>query len=516
MRPQSFAFVAVVALMGFVCVGGAPPAAAQDGFTLNRYRMPPTSDEGFGLYMPAPPPHLTLDLRLGIDYAYGSLAVSPTVGMERQSDERQYLVENTFATHFAASFGLADWFGVFVTLPVSWVQSGSDAAGLLPGFTPISGPAAGDFGIGLRAKFAGERERPTEGAGFALGVVMSVLVPSGVTESLASDGSVGFQAVASASIPTAVFTPIVNLGFNYRPEADYMGLLRTGSELTFGVGGHIHLDPVRLEAELRGAASFIAERDQVPLEVLLGAHFALGSGLTAGIAADFGITQAPGVPAVRMLGTFGAAIGFGGDDGGGGGGDGGGGGGGGSADDADGDGIPDSVDECPTRAEDADGIEDDDGCPEDDADGDGNPDTDDFCPLQPETINDYLDDDGCPDGAQIEGVQLVTSEPILFTNRGAALSAEIQAMLSLVAELLADHPEIALVQIEGHAAQNEGNTNRTLGLSEARAEAVVAYLVDQGVQAGRLTFVGMGADVPATAGEHDQNRRVTFRILERR
>jgi OOP family OmpA-OmpF porin len=65
--------------------------------------------------------------------------------------------------------------------------------------------------------------------------------------------------------------------------------------------------------------------------------------------------------------------------------------------DTDGDGIPDSVDKCPTQPEDKDGFQDDDGCPDPDNDGDGIPDAQDKCPMVPETKNGIDDDDGCPE-----------------------------------------------------------------------------------------------------------------------
>jgi hypothetical protein len=67
--------------------------------------------------------------------------------------------------------------------------------------------------------------------------------------------------------------------------------------------------------------------------------------------------------------------------------------------DADHDGISDSKDKCPNVAEDMDGIDDMDGCPEEDPDGDqdGVPDHEDDCPEAKETINGIDDDDGCPD-----------------------------------------------------------------------------------------------------------------------
>ncbi len=529
MRLRSSFFLAVLALAAAL-FALCPSVGEAQGFALNRYYMPPSSTDGFGLFLPAPPAHLTLDARLAVDYAYGPLAVSTTTADGRDRDG--YLVENSFTTHFALSLGLADFLGAFVSLPVTWVQSGTDLSTELPGLVPVQGPAAGDFTLGLRAKLVGERQRPTDGIDVGLGLAAALLLPSGVQSSLTGDGGVGVRAIATLALASAIITPIVNLGFAYRPESEYIPqgltspiLARPGSELLFGVGAHLYLDPVRVEAELRGATTVTSGQafsgDAVPIEVLLGAHFALGSGFTAGLALDAGVTQGVGVPAIRILGTLGYAIplasegsgegdeelgddevGDGSEET--------------SGEDRDGDGIPDSRDRCPDQAEDQDGHADDDGCPEEDADGDGNPDNDDFCPDQPETVNDYLDDDGCPDGATIDGSQIVTTEPILFAHRRAQLEEGVQASLALIAELLNDNAEIALVQVEGHAAANEGNTNRALRLSEARAEAVMEFLIHNGVDAGRLTFVGMGSDVPVSEGSPDENRRVTFRILQRR
>ncbi|MGZ3438182.1 MAG: OmpA family protein, partial [Polyangia bacterium] len=65
--------------------------------------------------------------------------------------------------------------------------------------------------------------------------------------------------------------------------------------------------------------------------------------------------------------------------------------------DADGDGVPDAQDLCPTEPEDRDGFPDDDGCPDPDNDGDGIPDAADRCPNEPEDRDLFRDDDGCPD-----------------------------------------------------------------------------------------------------------------------
>jgi len=65
--------------------------------------------------------------------------------------------------------------------------------------------------------------------------------------------------------------------------------------------------------------------------------------------------------------------------------------------DTDGDGIPDNVDKCVSDAEDKDGFDDEDGCPDPDNDNDGVVDTKDNCPLKAEDLDGYDDGDGCPD-----------------------------------------------------------------------------------------------------------------------
>jgi OOP family OmpA-OmpF porin len=65
--------------------------------------------------------------------------------------------------------------------------------------------------------------------------------------------------------------------------------------------------------------------------------------------------------------------------------------------DTDGDGIPDDKDQCPQTAEDKDGFQDEDGCPDPDNDGDGVPDAADKCQKEPEDHDGFQDEDGCPE-----------------------------------------------------------------------------------------------------------------------
>lgn len=65
--------------------------------------------------------------------------------------------------------------------------------------------------------------------------------------------------------------------------------------------------------------------------------------------------------------------------------------------DKDFDGIPNSKDKCPLEAEDKDGFEDEDGCPDLDNDKDGIADLKDKAPLEAEDMDGFEDTDGAPD-----------------------------------------------------------------------------------------------------------------------
>lgn len=73
-----------------------------------------------------------------------------------------------------------------------------------------------------------------------------------------------------------------------------------------------------------------------------------------------------------------------------------------SGTDTDADGIEDLFDHCADRAEDWDGFEDGDGCPDLDNDQDGILDKADKCPMMAESFNGYKDQDGCPDFSKDE------------------------------------------------------------------------------------------------------------------
>lgn len=171
--------------------------------------------------------------------------------------------------------------------------------------------------------------------------------------------------------------------------------------------------------------------------------------------------------------------------------------------DADGDGVVDSADRCPNTP--AGTAVDQFGCPRD-SDGDGVLDTADRCPATP--VGTTVDRVGC--AAIFEAGKPLVLKGVNFETGKATLLPESQVVLDSVATSLIDNPEVT-VEVGGHT-DNTGRRTTNLRLSQARADAVKAYLVSKGINADRMTTKGYGPDSPtadnATADGRAANRRV--------
>jgi outer membrane protein OmpA-like peptidoglycan-associated protein len=182
--------------------------------------------------------------------------------------------------------------------------------------------------------------------------------------------------------------------------------------------------------------------------------------------------------------------------------------------DNDGDGIPDVQDQCPGQAEDLDGFEDSDGCPDLDNDKDGILDKDDKCPNAAETFNGFEDTDGCPDDAPIN----FPLAHINFKFGTAEISgADPIPVLEEVVRIMKEHPAIT-VEVQGHT-DNIGADASNQVLSEKRAQAVKDYVVKRGIAADRLTTRGFGEGKPIDTNDTDlgraRNRRIEFVVVKR-
>lgn len=192
--------------------------------------------------------------------------------------------------------------------------------------------------------------------------------------------------------------------------------------------------------------------------------------------------------------------------------------------DRDYDGVPDEIDQCPSVAEDHDGFEDEDGCPDRDDDNDGLPDSEDRCPRAAETVNDFEDEDGCPDQAppgrervEVDGQHLVTRQRVYFNVGQTRVQPLFFPTLIAVAEYLQAHPEVRSVRIDTHA-DDRGTRREGFSLSLRRAQSIRDFLVQRGVNPSRLSLAGYG-DLAPLDRAHDEvtrarNRRVEFVITD--
>ena len=193
--------------------------------------------------------------------------------------------------------------------------------------------------------------------------------------------------------------------------------------------------------------------------------------------------------------------------------------------DNDADSIQDVADRCPDEKEDVDGFEDDDGCPDEDNDGDGFADKSDRCPNDPETVNGVDDDDGCPDIRAQTGPQEspdridLRGNKIEFAGNSERLTNASRVILGQVGALIKDRT--LTIRVEVHTALGTRSRNarqvtrqkqRDKDLSQRRAQAILDYLVAQGVPLAQLQAVGLGSDRPLGANppEDPINERVDF------
>lgn len=104
---------------------------------------------------------------------------------------------------------------------------------------------------------------------------------------------------------------------------------------------------------------------------------------------------------------------------------------------------------------------------------------------------------------------------VAFATGSAELIATSRDELDILAAILLDNANVK-IEINGHT-DNVGDAAKNQKLSEERAKAVYAYLVDKGVNAENLSYKGYGDTNPKADNETDagraQNRRTDFTIL---
>ncbi|HEY3498337.1 MAG TPA: OmpA family protein, partial [Polyangiaceae bacterium] len=185
--------------------------------------------------------------------------------------------------------------------------------------------------------------------------------------------------------------------------------------------------------------------------------------------------------------------------------------------DRDGDGVFDEKDACPDLAGVASEDPDKNGCPPD-TDGDGIRDDQDACPRERGKPDPDPKKNGCPTLVRVTEKEIVILQKVEFKTGSHVILPASDELLEQVAEVLRDHAEIKLIEIQGHT-DNRGGAAYNKRLSERRAASVLEWLATRGkVAEDRLTSKGLGMEAPiaenTTEPGRQTNRRVEFKIVE--
>ena len=307
-----------------------------------------------------------------------SIANGMTIGTDRVIKQRTLF-------DLGVAFAFLGRFEAGVRMPM-YAQSGDafdpqHAAGM-PG---ASGTARGNLVVDGKARLI---HLP----GFSLGAGLALTLPTATRGELAGSDKPEVHPLLLATfsaVPRLTLT--INAGAALRATTQ-MGFVTQKSGFAWAGGASFQLtDAIFAVAEAFGESASQASGAMVtlaPAEGLVGGRFLLGDSVSVGLAVGRGLTTSAGAPELRGVVSLAVSqavrtylphppphV-----DG-----------------DADGDGIPDSIDQCPNEPEDRDLFQDDDGCPDPDNDGDGIPDAIDKCPLDAEDKDGFEDEDGCPD-----------------------------------------------------------------------------------------------------------------------
>ena len=465
--------------------GSAHAQRGPDGFRVDRFEIAPSVEDGIVVQDPGVLGHMTWSVNAALGFTNTLLRVVPRLSTDDGID----VVGTRLSTYLDFAIGLGNRFELNASVPFAVVQASQSgtAAGIMLRSAGTS--AVGDARVGGSVLFYGKARGPQ------VGLAGTVTLPTGSKDSFTGDGRFGGEVLAAASYVEPRYRVVINGGVRLRPVTDYV-TSEQGTELVARAGLFVPMLKDRLMTSLElDLTARAAGRDAYkalgsPVLPMLGARYHFPSGIRAGVGVGMGVTEAPGSPGVRVLLTVGYSpepephkpglV---------------------ATTDSDGDGIPDNLDKCPQQAENKNGVEDEDGCP-------------DPAVLDPDRITDSPPDPSAP----LTLEQVVTlPAPIEFKFDTAIMLPGAEVYLLQVLDILKKHPEVEKLEIQGHTSA-EGGPEYNLRLSNDRAKAVYQWLVDHGIDGQRLVPRGYGLTVPLFPNDTEQhrqrNRRVQFRMLQ--
>jgi OmpA-OmpF porin, OOP family len=289
-------------------------------------------------------------------------------------------VRNQFSLDYTAGIGLGERLALGLSLPTVLYQEGDELPRSLGNGT-LPTTSIGDLGLSAKAALL----PPGAFGGLGFGALAELTLPTGNGASYVSESSATGGLRLLGELGLVALTLRASVGARVRgSEQDYAGE-RFGHDLPWGLGLSVRPQAFGLDdaghwvwtLEGRGALALseFASGPQSPATLGAGARYAFGDTALV-LGAEAPLSDAVGAPLVRGVVAVVWAPRF---------------------YDIDSDGFEDESDDCPELAEDRDGFEDSDGCPDFDNDGDGVGDDEDKCAGELEDGDGHLDEDGCAD-----------------------------------------------------------------------------------------------------------------------
>ncbi len=509
----------------------ARPTLAQQAATtgaLERFQPSVAGDALFGVASPGVSGHLVPRAKAVVDFGLLPLSVE-------ENGTRSAIVSQQTYLHLNASLALWDRLLVSLDMPFALAQGGDNPTVAGVSFASPQSAEVGDLRLGARVRLFGE-----ERGAFQVGLNGYLYAPTGPDGSYAADGAVRGepQLVMGGRVDRLLYA--VSVGTTLRASArPHTFDARAGAAVVFGkdflqLGPELTLStPFSNEILVDTDTTRIETASPVSAELLLGAKLRPLPFLVVGAAAGPGLTQGYGTPVFFAVGSIGyeplassppAKA---------------------KDKDTDGDGISDKPDACPQVK----GPKSDDprknGCPKDpdprrdeqsknaappepapapepDRDADAIPDKTDACPDEPGKPDEDPKQNGCPQVA-VTRTEIVILRQVRFRFGQSSLYQTVDPvsddLLTEVRDAIVSHPEIELIEIQGHA-DNMGPEGINQELSDSRAASVRAWLVKRGIPPEKLVAKGYGAGAPVASNDskqgRQQNRRVQFMIIKKK
>ncbi len=108
------------------------------------------------------------------------------------------------------------------------------------------------------------------------------------------------------------------------------------------------------------------------------------------------------------------------------------------------------------------------------------------------------------------GIEVTLKNDILFTTGSAELSASAKQTLTDMNKVLKKYPE-NIIQIQGHT-DSTGSASFNQTLSEKRAKAVYDFVLANGLNTYKLTYIGFGSTQPVASNDTEENKAKNRRV----